>query len=161
MYSLGFNCPAMFPFWNFRTWNAPQGQFDPSMWSSMASTGPQHPGMGGFVSGCDPHFNASQQQQAQSQSQIEFLTKTSSQSATWHSHTFSIFNKLCLLIHNLLHQRLRQPSHSHLHHPRLISHLLHPQLHLRQPHHNLLPHPHHLQPLISSSSRCVMISKRA
>ena len=39
----------------------------------MASTGPQHPSMGGFVSGCDPHFNALQQQQAQSQAQIEFL----------------------------------------------------------------------------------------
>ena len=39
----------------------------------MASTGPQHPSMGGFVSGCDPHFNASQQQQAQSQAQIEFF----------------------------------------------------------------------------------------
>ena len=68
-----FTCLAMFPFWNFRTWNAPQGQFDPSTWSSMASTGPQHPSMDGFVSGFDPYFNASQQQQAQSQAQIEFL----------------------------------------------------------------------------------------
>ena len=63
----------MFPFWNFRSWNAPQGQFDPSLWSSMASPGPQHPSMGGFASGCDPSFNASQQQQAQSQAQIDFL----------------------------------------------------------------------------------------
>ena len=39
----------------------------------MASPGPQHPGMGGFASGCDPHFSASQQQQAQSQAQIDLL----------------------------------------------------------------------------------------
>ena len=39
----------------------------------MGSPGPQHPGMGGCASGCDPSFNTSQQQQAQSQAQIEFL----------------------------------------------------------------------------------------
>ena len=63
----------MYPFWNFCNWNAPQGQVDPSMWNSMARSGPQHPGMGGFISGCDPSFHAAQQQQAQSQAQIDFL----------------------------------------------------------------------------------------
>ena len=53
-------------------WTAPQGQVDPSMWTSMASSVPQHPGMGGFVSGCDPTLHAAQQQQ-QVQSRLRLI----------------------------------------------------------------------------------------
>ena len=85
MYLINLNCStfcqschlflgAMNPHWNFRNWTAPQGQVDPSMWNSMASSVPQHPGMGGFVSGCDSTLHAAQQQQqVQSQAQIDFL----------------------------------------------------------------------------------------
>ena len=63
----------MNPYGNLRNWTTPQGQVDPSMWNSTASSVPQHHGMGGFVSGCDPTLQSVQQQQAQSQAQIDFL----------------------------------------------------------------------------------------
>ena len=63
----------MHPFGHFRNWTNPHGQVDPSMWNSTASSVPQHPGIGGFVSGCDPTLQSVQQQQAQSQAQIELL----------------------------------------------------------------------------------------
>ena len=59
---------------NLRNWATHQGQVDPSMWNSMASSVPQPHGMGGFVSGCDPTLQfVQQQQQAQSQAQIDLL----------------------------------------------------------------------------------------
>ena len=64
----------MNPYWNLRNWTTPQGQVDPSMWASTASSVPQPHGMGGFVSGCDPTIQSVQQQQVQSQAQIEFLS---------------------------------------------------------------------------------------
>ena len=66
---------AMFPFWNYRPWAAPQGQPDQSMWNPMANTGLPHmpSGMGGFGRGCDPSFYQVQHQEAMSQAQIEIL----------------------------------------------------------------------------------------
>ena len=64
---------VMHLFGYLRTWTTPHGQVDPSMWNSTASSLPQHPGIGGFVNGCDPTLQSVQQQQAQFQVQIELL----------------------------------------------------------------------------------------
>ena len=45
----------------------------PWMWNSLANPGLPAPGMGGPISGCDPHLQQAHQQQAQSQAQINLL----------------------------------------------------------------------------------------
>ena len=70
--------PALNPYGSFRNWTTPQGQINPSMWNSTASSVPQPHGMGGFVSGCDPTRQSVQQQQGQSQTQIDVLRQQNS-----------------------------------------------------------------------------------
>ena len=91
----------MFPFWNFRPWDAPQGHPDPSMCKSMANTDLPSPCMGGFSGRCGPHFKQAQQQQQQQQQQ----------------HAMSQAQIEMLKQHNLLlNQQLATQAQSHIQH---------------------------------------------